>query len=86
MHIAIRISRAIAALWLAALFGVRAVLAWTSERVAAWVGVEVTVALRGRLVEAIAPNGMQIRSSLRRDDTGGGACEVIWVEDLEVLR
>ncbi|MFL6081466.1 MAG: thiol reductant ABC exporter subunit CydD [Ornithinibacter sp.] len=39
------------ALWLAALFGVRAVLAWVSERVAAWVGVEVTVALRGRLVE-----------------------------------
>lgn len=44
------------------------------------------ISLRGRLVEAIAPNGMQIRSSLRRDDTGGGACEVIWVEDLEVLR
>jgi ATP-binding cassette, subfamily C, bacterial CydD len=39
------------ALWLAGLFGVRAVLAWTSERVAAWVGVEVTVALRERLVE-----------------------------------
>ena len=39
------------ALWLAGLFAVRAVLAWTSERVAAWVGVEVTVALRERLVE-----------------------------------
>jgi ATP-binding cassette, subfamily C, bacterial CydD len=39
------------ALWLAGLFVVRAALAWTSERVAAWVGVEVTVALRGRLVE-----------------------------------
>jgi thiol reductant ABC exporter CydD subunit len=38
-------------LWLAGLFAVRAVLAWISERVAAWVGVEVTVALRGRLVE-----------------------------------
>lgn len=38
------------AVWLAALFAVRAVLAWTSERVAAWVGVEVTVALRERLV------------------------------------
>jgi thiol reductant ABC exporter CydD subunit len=38
-------------LWLAGLFGVRAVLAWTSERVAAWAGVEVTVALRRRLVE-----------------------------------
>ena len=40
------------ALWMAALFAVRAVLAWTSERVAAWVGVEVTVALR---VEAPQP-------------------------------
>ncbi len=38
-------------LWLAGLFAVRAVLAWISERVAAWVGVEVTVALRGRLVD-----------------------------------
>ncbi|WP_022975459.1 hypothetical protein [Nevskia ramosa] len=44
------------------------------------------ISLRGRLVEAVAPNGMQIRSSLRRDDTGAGACEVIWVEDLEVLQ
>lgn len=38
-------------LWLAGLFAVRAVLAWISERVAAWVGVEVTVALRGRLLD-----------------------------------
>ena len=39
------------AIWMAVLFAVRAGLAWTSERVAAWVGVEVTVALRERLVE-----------------------------------
>ena len=38
------------AVWLAALFGVRAGLAWVNERVAAWVGVEVTVALRARLL------------------------------------
>ena len=38
-------------LWLAGLFLVRALLAWTSERVAAWAGVEVTAALRWRLVE-----------------------------------
>ena len=38
-------------LWLAGLFVVRALLAWTSERVAAWAGVEVTAALRWRLVE-----------------------------------
>ena len=39
------------AAWLAALFAVRAVLAWTSERVAAWVGVEVTVSLRRSLLD-----------------------------------
>ncbi|HWO51350.1 MAG TPA: ABC transporter transmembrane domain-containing protein, partial [Ornithinibacter sp.] len=39
-------------LWLAGLFVVRALLAWTSERVAAWAGVEVTAALRWRLVDA----------------------------------
>ena len=38
------------ALWLAGLFVVRAVLAWVSERVAAWAGVEVTAPLRERLV------------------------------------
>ena len=38
------------ALWLAAVFGVRAVLGWVSERVAARAGVEVTAALRERLV------------------------------------
>lgn len=38
------------ALWLAGLFLVRAVLGWVAERVAAWVGVEVTVALRERLL------------------------------------
>ncbi len=38
------------ALWLAGLFGLRAALAWVAERVAAWVGVEVTVALRERLL------------------------------------
>ena len=32
------------ATWLAGLFAVRAGLAWVSERVAAWVGVEVTAA------------------------------------------
>lgn len=38
------------ALVLAAVFAVRAVLGWVVERVAAWAGVEVTAALRERLV------------------------------------
>ncbi|HET9021054.1 MAG TPA: thiol reductant ABC exporter subunit CydD [Ornithinibacter sp.] len=39
------------ATWLAVLFAVRAALGWVSERVAAWVGVEVTAALRERLLD-----------------------------------
>ncbi len=38
------------ALWLAGLLVVRAGLAWVAERVAAWAGVEVTAALRERLL------------------------------------
>ena len=38
------------AVWLAGLFALRAALAWVAERVAAWVGVEVTATLRERLL------------------------------------
>ncbi|HEX7374392.1 MAG TPA: hypothetical protein VF277_05420, partial [Steroidobacteraceae bacterium] len=37
--------------------------------------------LRGRLVEVRGPDGFTWRSSLRRDDIGDGACELIWVEE-----
>jgi hypothetical protein len=43
------------------------------------------VRLRGYLVQANAPDGWHWRSSLTREDTGGGACEVIFVQALEVL-
>jgi hypothetical protein len=43
------------------------------------------VRLRGYLVEAEAPDGWRWRSSLSREDTGAGACEVVWVEALELL-
>ena len=43
------------------------------------------VRVRGYLVQANAPDGWQWRSSLTREDTGGGACEVIFVQELEVL-
>ncbi|MCX7070153.1 MAG: hypothetical protein NTW01_04030 [Gammaproteobacteria bacterium] len=42
--------------------------------------------LRGKLVEARADNGLTARSSLRRDDSGAGACELVWVDALEVLQ
>ncbi len=40
---------------------------------------------RGYLVEVRAPGGWLWRSSLSRNDTGLGACEVVWVEELNVL-
>jgi hypothetical protein len=39
----------------------------------------VLVTLEGYLVEITRPDGYHWRSSLSRDDTGGGACEVMWV-------
>jgi len=42
------------------------------------------VTLAGYLVEARGPNGWRWRSSLTREDTGDGACELVWVETLEV--
>lgn len=44
------------------------------------------LSLSGKLVEARSDHGLTMRSSLRRDDSGAGACELIWVEALEVLR
>jgi hypothetical protein len=42
------------------------------------------VRLSGYLVEAQGPDGWRWRSSLSREDTGAGACEVVWVERLEL--
>jgi len=42
------------------------------------------VTLKGYLVEVNGPGDFRWRSSLTREDTGDGACEVIWVESLEV--
>ena len=39
--------------------------------------------IKGYLVSAMSPkDGWRWKSSLSRNDTGGGACEVIWVEKL----
>lgn len=42
------------------------------------------VTLQGYLVEVHATDGWQWRSSLTREDTGAGACELVWVEKLDV--
>ena len=42
------------------------------------------VYIRGKLVEVNRADGWRWKSSLTRSDTGQGACEVIWVEELRV--
>jgi hypothetical protein len=41
--------------------------------------------LRGTLVEIHQPNGGIWRSSLTREDSGNGACELVWVTDLNKM-
>jgi len=42
------------------------------------------VTLKGYLVEVAGEGGFVWRSSLTREDTGNGACELIWVDELDV--
>jgi hypothetical protein len=42
------------------------------------------VSISGYLVEARAGDGWRWRSSLTRADTGAGACELVWVEQIAV--
>jgi hypothetical protein len=43
------------------------------------------VRLSGYLIEAQGPKNWRWRSSLTREDTGDGACEVIWIERFRIL-
>ncbi|STR46047.1 hypothetical protein [Iodobacter fluviatilis] len=43
------------------------------------------IRLHGKLVEVSAPDGWRWQSSLTRDDTGAGACELFRVESAEIL-
>jgi len=43
------------------------------------------IEMKGYLVELNADDGWHWRSSLRRDDTAGGSCELFWVEELTIL-
>lgn len=42
------------------------------------------VSLAGQLVRVVFKDGSEIKSSLSRDDTGPGACEVMWVTSINV--
>ncbi len=43
------------------------------------------VRITGYLIEASAPDGWRWRSSLTREDAGNHACELVWVETLEIV-
>jgi hypothetical protein len=43
------------------------------------------VHLTGLLVDGVRDDGARVRTSLTRKDTGAGACEIMLVEDVEVL-
>jgi len=43
------------------------------------------VEMKGYLVKISKVDGWHWVSSLNRDDTGGGSCELFWVEDLEIF-
>ena len=43
------------------------------------------IRFNGMLVNVIRDDGWRWKSSLSRKDTGGGACEVVWLEDFEIL-
>jgi hypothetical protein len=43
------------------------------------------IEMKGYLVSVRAEDGWHWKSSLRRDDTGGGACELVWAEELEII-
>jgi hypothetical protein len=43
------------------------------------------IEMKGYLVEITTADGWRWKSSLKRDDTAGGSCELFWVEDLIVF-
>ena len=43
------------------------------------------IEMRGYLVKVTKTDGWHWISSLKRDDTGGGSCELFWVEELNVF-
>lgn len=43
------------------------------------------IEMKGYLIEIKGENGWHWKSSLRRDDTGGGACELMWVDNINIV-
>lgn len=43
------------------------------------------IRLIGVLIAAVRDDGMAVRSSTTRDDTGAGACEIMWVDEVSLV-
>ena len=43
------------------------------------------IEMKGFLVSVKGKDGFHWKSSLRRDDTGGGACELVWANEINIL-
>ncbi|GGO75595.1 hypothetical protein GCM10011348_00750 [Marinobacterium nitratireducens] len=57
---------------------------WIEKQIAK-AGPGTLVRIKGYLVKVTSPDGWRWKSSLTRDDTGNGACELIFVEQFEIL-
>lgn len=44
-----------------------------------------TVTITGKLVNVEAADGWRWKTSLTRNDTGNGACEIVYVEDVDII-
>lgn len=42
------------------------------------------ITIAGSLIDVVGPDGGSMSTSLSRTDTGAGACEVIWLESIEI--
>lgn len=43
------------------------------------------IQMNGYLIEIKGEKGWYWKSSLSRDDTGGGACELVWVDNIKII-
>jgi len=43
------------------------------------------IEIKGYLVEVTKDDGWRWKSSTKREDTGGGSCELFWVEEIEIF-
>jgi len=58
---------------------------WNVEKAIRWIDRGDHVRLKGQLITIKHASGKNyVRSSITRDDKGNGACEVMWVEEVQI--